>query len=83
MRVADTPNIRCTWSGLDEGLVLPAHCLVQAVTYPDARSLDPQLYTDFMRSGHATAVRRVFYYNCEDIVWMVALAEHLGRRFMG
>jgi len=45
--------------------------------------LIPQLYIDYMRSGHAAAMRRVFYHNCEDIVSMVALAEHLGRAFNG
>ncbi len=43
--------------------------------------LIPQLYTEYMRSGQAGAMRRVFYHNSEDIVSMVALAEQLGRAF--
>ncbi len=43
--------------------------------------LIPLLYTEYMRSGHAHDMRRVFYHNCEDIVSMVALAEQLGRAF--
>lgn len=40
--------------------------------------LIPTLYTEYMRTGHAHEMRRVFYHNCEDIISMVALADHLG-----
>ncbi len=43
--------------------------------------LIPLLYTEYMRSGNAHDMRRVFYHNGEDIVSMVALAEQLGRAF--
>jgi uncharacterized protein YprB with RNaseH-like and TPR domain len=43
--------------------------------------LIPYLYTDFMRTGDASAMRRVFYHNGEDIVSMVALAERLSRAY--
>ena len=43
--------------------------------------LIPQLYTDYMRSGNANEMQRVFYHNHEDIVSMVALAEQMGRAF--
>lgn len=43
--------------------------------------LIPMLYTDYMRTGNAHEMRRVFYHNCEDIVSMVALADHLGRAY--
>ncbi|MBW7883600.1 MAG: ribonuclease H-like domain-containing protein, partial [Caldilineaceae bacterium] len=39
--------------------------------------LIPQLYVDYMRSGEAGEMRRVFYHNREDIVSMVALAHRL------
>jgi uncharacterized protein YprB with RNaseH-like and TPR domain len=40
-------------------------------------ALIPQLYLDFLRSGDARQMRRVFYHNCEDIVSMAAIAEHV------
>jgi uncharacterized protein YprB with RNaseH-like and TPR domain len=43
--------------------------------------LIPALYTDYIRSGNAAEMRRVFYHNCEDIVSMVALAEQLSRAY--
>ncbi len=43
--------------------------------------LIPELYHAYVQSGHTDAMRRVFYHNHEDIVTMVALAEHLGRAF--
>jgi tetratricopeptide (TPR) repeat protein len=43
--------------------------------------LIPSLYLDYMRTGNAGEMRRVFYHNCEDIVSMVALAEQLGRAY--
>lgn len=41
-------------------------------------ALIPQLYLDFVRSGDAQAMRRVFYHNLEDVLTMVGLAERLG-----
>jgi len=43
--------------------------------------LIPLMYEEFVRTGHAEAMRRVFYHNNEDIVTMVALADHLSRAF--
>jgi hypothetical protein len=43
--------------------------------------LIPKLYLDYVKSGYAGAMRRVFYHNNEDIVTMVALADHLSRAF--
>ncbi len=43
--------------------------------------LIPELYHHYVRSGQADAMRRVFYHNHEDIVTMVALADHLSRAF--
>jgi len=43
--------------------------------------LIPALYTDYVRTGNAAEMRRVFYHNGEDIVSMVALAERLSRAF--
>ncbi len=40
--------------------------------------LIPTLYTDYLRTGNAAEMRRVFYHNCEDIVTMVGLAERLN-----
>lgn len=40
--------------------------------------LIPQMYADYVRSGDATEVNRIFYHNHEDIVSMVSLAERLG-----
>lgn len=41
----------------------------------------PLVYEHFVRTGDASAIRRVFYHNAEDIVSMVALADQLGRAF--
>jgi uncharacterized protein len=41
----------------------------------------PELYQHYVHTGQADAMRRVFYHNHEDIVTMVALAEHLSRAF--
>ncbi len=41
--------------------------------------LIPLLYTQYLQSGDARAMSRVFYHNGEDIVSMVALAERLSR----
>lgn len=43
--------------------------------------LIPQLYTDYLRSGDARPIQRIFYHNREDIVSMVALADRLARSF--
>ncbi len=43
--------------------------------------LIPQMYIDYLRSGDARPLQRVFYHNREDIVSMVALADHLTRAF--
>jgi tetratricopeptide (TPR) repeat protein len=43
--------------------------------------LIPELYQHYVQTGHAEAMRRVFYHNNEDIVTMVALADHLSRAF--
>lgn len=43
--------------------------------------LIPELYYQYVRTGYADAMRRVFYHNHEDIVTMVALADHLSRAF--
>lgn len=43
--------------------------------------LIPQLYSDYLRSGDAGELSRVFYHNREDIVSMVALAERLSQAF--
>jgi uncharacterized protein YprB with RNaseH-like and TPR domain len=42
-------------------------------------SLIPQLYQDYVRSGDAGEMRRIFYHNQEDILSMVGLATHLSR----
>jgi uncharacterized protein YprB with RNaseH-like and TPR domain len=42
-------------------------------------ALIPELYLNYVHTGRAEAMRRVFYHNHEDIVTMVALADHLGR----
>ena len=44
-------------------------------------ALIPQLYVDFVRTGQAGEMRRVFYHNREDIVSMVALARHLVQAY--
>ena len=41
--------------------------------------LIPQIYVDYMRTGNAADINRVFYHNHEDIVTMVGLAEALTR----
>ncbi len=43
--------------------------------------LIPQLYTDYLRSGHASQMSGIFYHNREDIVSMVALATHLSTAY--
>lgn len=43
--------------------------------------LIPYLYLQYLRSGQAQAMRRVFYHNLEDIVSMVSLAEQVCRHF--
>ena len=42
----------------------------------------PALYLDFLRTQEAGEMRRVFYHNCEDIVSMVALGNHLLRAYV-
>jgi uncharacterized protein YprB with RNaseH-like and TPR domain len=42
-------------------------------------ALIPALYLDYLRTGQAGEMRRVFYHNREDIVSMAALASHLVR----
>jgi uncharacterized protein YprB with RNaseH-like and TPR domain len=44
-------------------------------------SLIPYLYTQFLQTGNAADMRRVFYHNREDIVSMVSLAEQLCRHY--
>ena len=44
-------------------------------------SLIPWLYTQFLQTGNAADMRRVFYHNREDIVSMVSLAELLCRHY--
>lgn len=44
--------------------------------------LIPQLYADYVRTGQAESMRRVFYHNHEDIMTMVALADRLGSAFV-
>ena len=44
-------------------------------------SLIPWLYTQFLQTGNAADMRRVFYHNREDIVSMVSLAELLSRHY--
>ncbi len=46
-------------------------------------ALIPQLYTDYLHSGNAGELSRVFYHNREDIVSMVALAAQLSRLYQG
>ena len=41
--------------------------------------LIPQLYVDYVRTGNAREMNRVFYHNREDIVSMISLAEWLTR----
>ena len=43
--------------------------------------LIPELYLQYVRSGLAGDMRRVFYHNLEDIVTMVALGDQLSRAF--
>ena len=43
--------------------------------------LIPEVYHHYVQTGHADTMRRVFYHNNEDIVTMVALADHLSRAF--
>ncbi|MBP7963181.1 MAG: ribonuclease H-like domain-containing protein [Caldilineaceae bacterium] len=44
-------------------------------------SLIPYLYIQYLQSGDATEMGRIFYHNREDIVSMVPLAERLCRIF--
>ncbi len=44
-------------------------------------ALIPALYLEYLRSGQAGEMRRVFYHNREDIVSMAALASHLARAY--
>ena len=41
----------------------------------------PQLYADYLRTGDAREMERVFYHNREDIVSMVSLATRLAEAF--
>lgn len=43
--------------------------------------LIPELYQQYVRTGAAHLMHGVFYHNHEDIVSMVALADHLSRAF--
>ncbi len=43
--------------------------------------LIPELYQEYVRSGLAGEMRRVFYHNLEDIVTMVGLADQLSCAF--
>lgn len=44
-------------------------------------SLIPYLYTQFLQTGNAADMRRVFYHNREDIVSMVSLAERICQHY--
>jgi uncharacterized protein YprB with RNaseH-like and TPR domain len=44
-------------------------------------SLIPQMYVDYVRSGNAAEMQRVFYHNLEDIVTMPALAQQIAQSF--
>ena len=44
-------------------------------------ALIPQLYIDYVRTGDAGELSRVFYHNAVDILSMVTLAAHLIRLF--
>ena len=46
-------------------------------------SLIPQLYTDYLRNGDASAMGGIFYHNREDIVSMVGIAAALCATFGG
>lgn len=41
----------------------------------------PRLYVEYVRSGDAQEMRRVFYHNREDILSMVSLGAHLANAF--
>ena len=43
--------------------------------------LIPQLYSDYLRSGDARDISRIFYHNREDIISTAALAERLSQAF--
>ena len=44
-------------------------------------NLIPFLYTQFLQTGNAADMRRVFYHNREDIISMLSLAELLCRHY--
>jgi len=44
--------------------------------------LIPTLYREYLRTGNAGELRRVFYHNLQDIVSLVTLATHLCRHFV-
>jgi len=44
--------------------------------------LIPSLYRQYLRTGDARELRRVFYHNLEDILSLVTLATHLCRLFI-
>lgn len=44
-------------------------------------SLIPALYSDYLRTGQAGAINRIFYHNREDIVSMVSLAHRLAHAY--
>jgi len=66
----------CSLSNL-EAQILALHRTEEDV----AGSLIPYLYTQFLQTGNAADMRRVFYHNREDIVSMVSLAELLCRHY--
>ncbi|MGE5225197.1 MAG: ribonuclease H-like domain-containing protein [Omnitrophica WOR_2 bacterium] len=41
----------------------------------------PQLYFDFLRSGDARPLKRVFYHNAMDVLAMAALLNHISHLF--
>ena len=43
--------------------------------------LIPELYHHYVQTGRTSAMRGIFYHNYEDIVTMVALADHMSRAF--
>jgi tetratricopeptide (TPR) repeat protein len=45
--------------------------------------LIPQLYGAYVQDGDASAMRRIFYHNLEDILSMVALTTQLSQAFNG
>ncbi|MEM7535122.1 MAG: ribonuclease H-like domain-containing protein [Chloroflexota bacterium] len=61
---------------------LETHILAQNRTHEDVPGyMIPQLYIDYVQSGDAREMQRVFYHNALDIVTMVGLATQLSHAF--